>query len=574
MRKIYVTLCTQLFAMLLYAQEFTIRQPADIKNMINTTDSVVYIFGNVQQGTSLTINNNAVTTYTTGGFLYKAVLQLGINRLECIGTNTKNNKTKKIIQYNYTAKVVAPVPMYIQQTSIKTLPNTSSIIPIGYPLHIKAIAPTNAQLLLPNGIEIPATDDNDTQYELFYEPTAEDSSWLKNKWSITCILKKDTIQKAISASISLANAKNSKYVKTIGVLPFLKQSLAEDRLGSPKLTYLDTGIILKTVGNIGDDYIVALTNNTTAFIEKDFTKTISARAIYSPITSWRSYTDNNYDYVVIGLQQKLPYHTVQVNNVYDNVIELYVYGAINNSSWIGQVQQLKAIKAIDYQQISNEMCKILIHTKSKLHWGHSVYYQKNNLVIRVRQQPDLLQLSGLTIGVDAGHGGSNEGAFAITGQKEKNITLAITKIVVDKLRTAGANVITTRTTDADVKNMDRLTLFLKKMPQLVISIHCNSAGGNPLRISGTSAYYKYIGFKPLAENMYKQMTALPLKEFGLIGNFNFILNSVTDWPNALVETAFISNPEDEEILSDKTKQQQIADAIIKGIEQWLKMAEN
>jgi N-acetylmuramoyl-L-alanine amidase len=574
MRKLYITLCTQILALIVCAQEFTIRQPTDIKNIINTNDDVVYLYGNIQKGTSLTINNNAVTTYATGGFLYKATLQLGINRFECIGTNAKDKKIKKIVHYNYTTKITSPAPSIIQQTIIRTLPNTTSIIPIGYPIHIKAMAPARAQLLLPNGIEIPVAEDSNTEYELFYEPIADDSSWLKNNWSITCILNNDTLKKNIGTSISLSSYKNTKYVKTIGAMPFLKQSLAEDRLGSPKLTYLDTGIILKTVGNIGDDYIVALTNNTMAFIEKDFTKTISNKALYSPITSWRSYTENNYDYVVIGLQQKLPYHTVQVYNANNNAIEVYIYGAINNSSWIGQVQHLKAIKAIDYQQISNELCKVVILTKSKLHWGHSIYYQKNNLVIRVRQQPNSLQLKGLTIGVDAGHGGSNDGAIAITGQKEKNITLAITKIVVDKLRTAGATVITTRTADADAKNMDRLTMFLKKMPQLVVSIHCNSAGGNPLRVGGTSAYYKYIGFKPLAESIYTQMTALPLKEFGLIGNFNFILNSVTDWPNALVETAFISNPEDEEILSDNTKQQNIADAIIKGIEQWLKMAEN
>jgi N-acetylmuramoyl-L-alanine amidase len=573
MKIVYIIFFWQLFYGVLYAQDFVIRQPNNIYNVINTNEEDVYIFGKVARGTRLSINGQKPLLYKTGGFLFKAGLHYGLNRFECIGTNAKNKRMVKIIQYNYQPKPVLDMPTSLQDISIKTNPNETSMLPVGYPILIKATAPKGTVLTLPNGVRIPLVAGKGTQYELVYKPVEKDIAWLQNRWSVTCTLQQEQMENPIRSSISLLNNNNYTYYKTKGSLPFLKEALIEDRLGSPKLTYLDTGVIVKTVGQIGDDYIVALTNNNYAYIEKGFTNPVDINDTPSPITDWQAYSDDNYDYIAINLAQKLPYTSLQTyNNNELATIALHVFGNVENSIWQNKTLDISFIKEIQYKQVSNEQCNITLTTNSKLHWGHSIYYHNNQLIIRVRHQPNTLSLKGLTIGVDAGHGGSNEGAISITGQKEKNITLAITNKVVQKLRAAGATVITTRTADADVKNADRLTMFLKKMPQLVISIHCNSAGGNPLRVGGSSTYYKYSGFKPLAENIYYEMKPFFKKEFGLKGNFNFILNSATDWPNALVETAFISNPEDEEILSDYSKQHQIAAAIISGIEKWLKMA--
>jgi N-acetylmuramoyl-L-alanine amidase len=44
----------------------------------------------------------------------------------------------------------------------------------------------------------------------------------------------------------------------------------------------------------------------------------------------------------------------------------------------------------------------------------------------------------------------------------------------------------------------------------------------------------------------KRMQDLKFNEFGNVDNFNFVLNSPTDFPNTLVEVAFLSNEEDEQ----------------------------
>lgn len=61
------------------------------------------------------------------------------------------------------------------------------------------------------------------------------------------------------------------------------------------------------------------------------------------------------------------------------------------------------------------------------------------------------------------------------------------------------------------------------------------------------------------------MLELDLKEMGNNGSFNFMLNSPIEYPNALVETLFINNPEDEMKMMDEGFQQQIADKIVLGI---------
>jgi N-acetylmuramoyl-L-alanine amidase len=67
------------------------------------------------------------------------------------------------------------------------------------------------------------------------------------------------------------------------------------------------------------------------------------------------------------------------------------------------------------------------------------------------------------------------------------------------------------------------------------------------------------------------MLQLPLSEFGNVGNFNFTLNAPTDFPNALVEIAFLSNADDEKLVSDPRFENVVAKKIYKGIKAWLKV---
>jgi len=115
--------------------------------------------------------------------------------------------------------------------------------------------------------------------------------------------------------------------------------------------------------------------------------------------------------------------------------------------------------------------------------------------------------------------------------------------------------------------VERMQMIRQDSAQLLISIHLNSSGRDS--ISGTSTYYRYIGFRPLTQTIYKRMLQLGLAEFGNVGGFNFSLSGPTDYPNCLVEVAFLSNREDEQRILDPQFRQAVAKKIVEGIKDWL-----
>ena len=180
-------------------------------------------------------------------------------------------------------------------------------------------------------------------------------------------------------------------------------------------------------------------------------------------------------------------------------------------------------------------------------------------------------LSHLKIAIDAGHGGTNSGAIgAKSGVKEKDCNLQIAKELEKYLKRRGAEVYMTRSADVDLSMVDRTLALRAAKPDLLISIHHNSAD-NP-SVKGVSTYYRYIGFKPLSVAILNRMLELDLAEFGNIGSFNFSLNGPTEYPNCLVEVAFLSNEADEKRITDPRFQQQVAKKIRKGVLDWIKLA--
>jgi N-acetylmuramoyl-L-alanine amidase len=280
----------------------------------------------------------------------------------------------------------------------------------------------------------------------------------------------------------------------------------------------------------------------------------------------RVWGDSTFDYVSLILYDKLPYQSFQEINPSKIVVD--VFGAVSNTNWLTQLSSVKEIKHVYSQQADEGVFRITIELTHPQHWGHSIYYNGNNLVIRIKRQPLQRSLSNLVVGVDAGHGGLNKGAFGLTGVMEKDMTLLIAKELQQALEAEGAKVIMTRTKDTTYDNHDRFTFFKEKNPDLLLSIHLNSSA-DPVRIKGVSTYYKYIGYRPLSQTILAQMLNMGLQEFGNVGNFNFILNGLTEFPNALVECLFVSNPEDEMNVLNQGYRKQMVDAIVKGVKEWL-----
>ncbi len=349
--------------------------------------------------------------------------------------------------------------------------------------------------------------------------------------------------------------------------------LGEDRLGGAKMGYVDTSVLFRITDSARNMYKVQLSEQHSAYISKRDVKvdTSFKQKSFYLLNSWSVRgTEEGYDLFSLSLDEKLPYKSWM--EISPSKIMLEIYGVQSNTNWITQLQSAREIKNVYLNQVEDDVVRITIELKHKQHWGYSVGYRGKSLQVRVKHQPEKLRVSKMKIAIDAGHGGTNTGAKGIkTNILEKDYTLEFAWKLQEILTRKGAEVIMTRTIDTTLDNQDRVLMLQKEKPDLLISLHLNSSSN--ASVQGTSTYYKHIGFRPLSQEILDQMLDLKLKEFGNIGNFNFMLNAPTDFPNCLVEVAFLSNEEDEKKIMNKKFHKTVAKKIWKGIRNYLRQAD-
>ncbi len=531
-----------------------------------------YLSGATCKNCLLTINDEPVKVYSTGGFAYEMDMRPGVNTFNLVATGTGKTNVSKKLTYHYTI----PVPDTVKElgiSKIEIFPEGNLIVTPGDKIQFRVKALTGCTVTANNNIplyEMPVTDANRMPgiYQTEYTIKESDSfSMTRIPVSITDPAGK-TISQRAESKISMLNSLASDMVITRGRLAHLLFGNGDDRLGGAKIGYIDSLIPLRIKGKEGSLYKVQLSKYRTAYIPGEEVEFLP-KGTFTPsslTSNWRVYGDSVYDYVQVGLSARLPYQSVQIVDPSKIIVD--VFGATNNTNWITQLENTKEIKNVYYEQLEDEVLRITIILKHQQHWGHQIYYNGNRLTIKVRRQPENLELRNLRIAIDAGHGGGNTGAYGPTGSSEKELALAVSLKLRQALRLQGAKVMMTRTTEQFVDNKQRILMYRDSMPDLLISIHLNSSS-DPIHVGGTSTFYRYIGFRKLSYDIYKRMLDLGLKEYGNNGSFNFMLNSPIEYPNTLVEMLFLSNPEEEAKILDENFQQGIADKIVLGIKDFL-----
>lgn len=220
----------------------------------------------------------------------------------------------------------------------------------------------------------------------------------------------------------------------------------------------------------------------------------------------------------------------------------------------------------------------------------------------------------VTIAIDAGHGGEDPGARGSTGSHEKDITLAIAKKLKEQVD-AEPNMrgVLTRSGDYFVSLGGRVVKARKFKADLFISIHADSFTKSSARGSSvfalsergaTSATARYLAQKEnqsdliggvslkdkdpiLAKTLLDLSQAATINDslklgaavLGNVGKVNrlhkkhveqagFAVLKSPDIPSILVETAFISNPEEERKLLSSEHQTKLASSILDGIKKY------
>ena len=549
-----------------------IRLVQPFKESNPVTGSGNFIIGRTCKNCAVTVDGKPVKVFSTGAFAIELNLKPGDTSFTILSTLSGKSVTKKINYFYKLPKTAEPVKV-LDIESIETYPEGNLIVLPGDRIKFKVKALTHCVVSTFQDTrlyELPVSQTKGMPgiYQGEYIVKATDSfAVMKIPITVTDSLN-NKITKETKQTYSVMSPFASDVAITKGRLAHLEYGLGDDRLGGAKVGYIDSNIVLKIVGKVGTHYKVQLAKSRIAYIPEELV-TLMPKGTFTPeslTAKWNVYGDEKYDYIKVGLFARLPYQSFQLTDPSTIVVD--VFGATNNTNWITQLQTATEIKKIDYEQVADDIFRITISLKHAQHWGHLVYYNGNTLIIRVKHQPENLSLNNLTIAVDAGHGGTNNGAVGATGIYEKEITLAVALKLQNALEKEGAKVIMTRTKEEFFDNKERILFYRDSLPDLLLSVHLNSSE-DPFRSGGTSTYYRYIGFRNLSMDIYKHMLELGLKEYGNTGSFNFMLNSPTEYPNALIETLFLSNLEEEEKILDENYQQQMADKIVLGVKDFL-----
>ncbi len=544
---------------------------------VKTTTSVYRLSASTKPGSKVTINGKEHFVYSSGAFVDLLQLTTGENLFTIISQDVESNKVEKsflIIRQGpieSTPVDILTIEDIMMQPSVDMWYDAGDIVKV----QLKGTPGCTATFL--DGIqmtELPLSETGGVGgiYTGIYKVKSTDNL-IDSPVLFKLINEKgEVFTKESKGKISFKANEFPLVAITKGERPFLNHGLGQDRLGGAKLGFINAGIKLSINGKAGNQYRVALAENYEAWIPSDFVELLppGTNTPFSLTGSWSIYGDDKYDYVRLNLNEKLPYSSFQELNPSRIIVD--VYGAVSNSNWITKFNSAKGITNATFVQHSKNVFRMIIELSSKQNWGYGIEYSGNNLIIKIKRQPEELKIKNLTFILDAGHGGSNNnGALGSTGLTEKEVNLSTVFYLKELLEEKGAKVILTRDTDTIVYNSLRVKQIVSSDADMMISVHANSTGytTHPDSVKGTSTYYKHIAFRPLSKFIYDELLTLDLEEFGNVGNFNFALNAPTEILNVLVELAFMSNPEDEIKLMDENYKKKMAEKIVAGIEKFL-----
>lgn len=189
--------------------------------------------------------------------------------------------------------------------------------------------------------------------------------------------------------------------------------------------------------------------------------------------------------------------------------------------------------------------------------------------------------------IDAGHGGFDPGKVGINGALEKNINLEISKKLKKLLEKENIKVVMTRTKDMGLydegssakKTQDleaRCALIGKENPLCTIGIHQNSFTDESVKGPQVFYYHTSNEGKQLAQAIQTQMNEdLEIeKPREVKDNGTYYMLKKSPSLTVLVECGFISNPTEADLLASEEYQQRVAEAICKGILNYIKEIEN
>ena len=261
----------------------------------------------------------------------------------------------------------------------------------------------------------------------------------------------------------------------------------------------------------------------------------------------------------------------------DSYVSLTLYDTVSGANPVISSNNLVKSVSVETDSEAGTTTYTFFFYLESLLCGYDVFFEDGVMRFQMKQAPKLTDgdsLAGAVVLLDAGHGDQDSGTagpLGTCGALEKDINLAITLAARDYLESRGAEVILVREDDSFLSLSDRVSLIRTVKPDLSISIH-----GNALAVtsdfsnsSGYLTYYSYDFFNDVPEYINEKVS----EEMGFSirspRQSNLSLTRLTACPAVLLETSFLSNPADYELLIQPDYQKAFGEAIGKATEAYL-----
>ncbi len=170
--------------------------------------------------------------------------------------------------------------------------------------------------------------------------------------------------------------------------------------------------------------------------------------------------------------------------------------------------------------------------------------------------------------VDPGHGGGDAGAIGIGGLREKDIVIDISRQVAALLEQQGVQAIMTRQDDREIELEPRVQLADRVNATLFVSIHANAIDMTRPDVNGIETYYYDSGYDMARtiHNSLLQATGAPDRG---VRSARFYVLRKTSMPAVLLEVGFVTGAQDAPKLADPAYRRLLAQAIARGVIQYV-----
>ena len=530
------------------------------------------------------INHDSVKLYKTGIFFDNIPLNLGVNRIGAQVITADSSTTSYEIEiYRKPKTLKASVPLWIDTSTISFDSDHILLSKDKIPISFYGSPGQRAYLELKPGkkkILMQRKDFAEYSYYMTNLPLAT----LKQEKIYQLILHLETISPDFSDEKFKYTLKNTVIVRDPEKFPLVttreenalfRYNLGKIRLGGPLIAEYPPGIHLQVNGSIGDHYRIYLNELEDGFIEKDAVETLPSENVKPGyyIRSVNVSPAENSDILAVPYPFPVPYAVFPEPD--NQLIRLTLYGVKTSSTWMVHRSNLKYIKKVTWQQLTRDTYQLLIHLNTSKIWGYDCKPEGNQLIFRIKHapiiKPDSL-FKGIKLAIEAGHGGNNTGAVGLSGLKEKTINLDLAKKLEKIATDSGMQVLQVREEDTYMTLSAKRSAINQSDADILVSIHANASGRRRgfLGVNGTSTYYHNPFWAEFAEIVYERLLDLELEEFGVVGSFNYRVIRMSSRPAILVEQAFLSHAEDEELLASEDFRQKLAANIFQGIADFIK----